>query len=390
VDVIGELLRAGHLAQLGDDSERARKLRTASKHLADGLVGDPVTIPATLIQALRPGQDSEAIRAAQTAVLAEWESFPNLHTESPTAVLQVVLLEAIASAGARRKPIRHALWYLLRTAAEFVEGDFWSAPIAAVQAEWSLEIEEELADNWAPDPAATRLRSPVFDASRTAIDLQTNLQSRAAQEVDQQPWPQSGAALAGSFSGYVESLIGIAEESGAKAVVESANLLRAAFRDQLLPQLRSAMKAQDDVLNAARRRIDLLWWQQSGYSPRLRQGYSELDSPCSVVLSTAMDLHALVSPLAPAAAEYVLAGLVDKTAGAAELSVAELAACDAIAELRKTVGGWNGPVLSPLLGAPSEASVLDNDTMLAPHRAAVLLFRDLQVRRLLLGESTPS
>src|SRR4051812_11104776 len=114
MDVIGDLLKAGHLAQLGDDSERARKLRAASKRLADGLVSDPAALPATLIQALRPAAQSEAIRSAQSAVLAEWESFPNLHTDNPTAVLQVVLLDAIVSAGAKRKPIRHALWYMLR------------------------------------------------------------------------------------------------------------------------------------------------------------------------------------------------------------------------------------------------------------------------------------
>ena len=85
--MIGELLRASLLGDLGDDEERAAKVRASASDRADGLCGAerPLT-PGMVLVALDPDSavDSAALAVVAEALLGRWETFRNAFPGQPT------------------------------------------------------------------------------------------------------------------------------------------------------------------------------------------------------------------------------------------------------------------------------------------------------------------
>ena len=101
-DTIGKLLRAGLLASLGEDQERADRLRTASKHLSDGFLSDTrADIPSALLAAVDEGGPSDVpvLKAARDTIVDNWEMFENAFAQQdPSSILRAVTLDAVVAA----------------------------------------------------------------------------------------------------------------------------------------------------------------------------------------------------------------------------------------------------------------------------------------------------
>ena len=101
-DIIGQLLRAGLLANLGEDQERADRLRAASKHLRAGFLSDArADIPSALLAAVDEDgpRDVPVLRAARAAIVDKWEMFENAYVQrDPSSILRAVTLDAVVAA----------------------------------------------------------------------------------------------------------------------------------------------------------------------------------------------------------------------------------------------------------------------------------------------------
>jgi GTPase-associated system helical domain len=113
VDVIGELLRAGLLTQIGEAEDRVEFVRAASASLADRLGSDlrPL-VPHALVAGIDGSGlgDVEAMVAADEALSAEWSTYRNAFTEPPAEILRAMLVAAVASAAEKDADLRAAGW----------------------------------------------------------------------------------------------------------------------------------------------------------------------------------------------------------------------------------------------------------------------------------------
>jgi len=392
MDLIGELLREGLLGQLGDDQERAAKLRAASKTLADQLIGTDVArrmFPVVFVEALDPSPESSALEMAERALIAEWETYRNVYPDRPVALLQALLLAAVAHAASRRKAVKQAGWYTLRTATEEVSRDFWAGPLKALYREWDADVAAAIKDSWAPELASARVKMPSVGepvAPSVDSDVPDRLQQRL---VDAGGATSPGmTALIETMPGYLRELVDAAEQGAGDAVQVSAKQLRTVI-DALGRNLREVLATHEQGVKATAHRLNLLWWHQSGYSPRLDSTYRSLGSSADVVLAAALDLHLDVPDLTPVAGEHLLAELVARHAAEAQVAVEELATCSQAAAIDERYAEGRGPILSSILGLQVEGMAFDQQEKLTVGRAAILVFRDLQAARL-LGARQPA
>ena len=388
MDLIGDLLRAGLLEKLGDDPERAGKVRAASRTLASDLrAGHRTRLPEALVSALASGDDgSPLLRDAEQRLVEQWETFPNAFSKRPVALLRAVLIAAVAIAADKEETLKQAAWYTLRTIREEASAERWEPVISDLARSWESEIDAGLHAVWAPEPASVQLRMPrVTSGARPepGWDLIRVAEQLAA---DHPSYNQFSTALSEALPGYIRRLIEITEAVGTESVELTAEQLRQAFKS-LGKNLREALAAHERVVNASRLRIDLLWWRQSGYSPRLACPYSDLANPADVAAATALDLHTAVGPNAPVAVEHLLADVVADAAGSDDVEVGGLAECDQWTALQKVLDpAPEGAVMVPMRAGSAPRFLGDR---FPATRLAVLLFRDLQVVRLLGAGGAP-
>lgn len=387
MDVIGDLLRASLLADIGDDEERARRVRDASKDLAGSFAGaSRALVPNAVVAAVdeRTAADTTVLQAAEDALLVHWETFRNAFPETPTELLRAVTLAAVVDAAAAEQKVLHAAWYALRTAAECVPGARWTDQVGAVLDLWSPSVRDALTESWTPAAVVPRFKMPPVAVGDGEITATTDARSKASELVASGNWQTFATQLVSEFEDYVDNFITAAEEAATDAYRRSSAQLKA-FAEALGGRLREAIGAQDRAITSGRLRTDLLWWRQTAFSDRLEAPYAELGDAADVAIAAALDLHDQVPDVAPLVVEHVLADLVASlTDDDDTVKVAALAAATTAAYLPSVE-----PLSSPLLlldaiaaGRESSTPITDSTATLSAPRAAVLLFRDLQARRL--------
>ncbi|MDQ3933612.1 MAG: hypothetical protein M3340_03165 [Actinomycetota bacterium] len=394
MDLITELLRLSLLEAVGDDAQRADKLRAAAATLAGRLTGDErAAVQSAVLASIEPGEGAHALDGsvfalAEQALLAEWETLPNAFPETPRELLRAVLATAVAQAAERNASVRLAGWYTLRSGLEQHGGGRWAPVLGELLEEWSVAVASELGALWLPAPASSALRMPsVKPPDGFTMSTRQELIDRAAEYAGQPNYQHFFAQVQSHLANDVTRLINLAEGAGYHGAKLANDQLKQAL-SSLGDKLREAFALHERGLDAVRLRGELLWWQQSQYSPALERGYEELASAAQVTVASAVDLHALVPPATPIAVEHVLSRLVRSlTAEGGTVAVEELAQAGA-ADLQA------GPSLAPatlLASAASGSSEALAPALAAtdgwrPERAAVLLFRDLQAARALAPE----
>lgn len=389
MDIIGDLLRAGLLTQIGDHEDRVEMVRSAAASLAEQFGADlRPSVPDALVAGIdeETAVRSEIMKAADEALLASWTTCRNVFPEPPAEILRAMLVGAVATAAEKDSEVLAAGWYSLRSAVELLPTSRWAEPLSTLVRTWDDIVWETVAAAWSPVSASSKVRMPAvasFDDDRIAVE--SNARDQAKTFVEAGNYNQFAQAMQGSYVDHVNSLLTASEILAASAHRRSVEALRS-FSGDLGTKLRDALVTHERAIDSMRLRSDLIWWRQTGFSPRRRVGYSTL-SPAETCLIAAIDLHELMPPVAPLAAEHLLSELVSQATGDAKLSLAELSSADAAEGLLPGVGAHTPPLLLDAVSGGHKTPLLARDHKMKGGRLTVLLFRELQAARLTRRET---
>ena len=385
-DTIGKLLRAGLLTSLGEDQERAARLRIASKHLSDRFLSDTrADIPSALLAAVDEGVPSDVpvLKAARATIVDNWETFENAYAQQdPSSILRAVTLDAVVAATEADQQIEAAVWYTLRDVAQVVSAGRWAQPITGILNDLDARVSQRINEVWAPTVRGSSLRMPSVSTSKRkpvkVADLEEFLTAIEQQGIDYAFREHFSNIFAKTMTQHTRSAAA-AETERLKNVVQT-----------LGERLREILATHESLLVAVTRRDTLLWWRLGGRSNRLGTRYHEASNTATAVVAAAFDLHELASEVAPKAVEDLLIDVLHD-AGFSEEPVTIEAMADACGQLQLTTPIEASP---PLLVVDVVVGGGDTDELVrglqgpmpAP-AAATAIFRELQIRRLLADES---
>lgn len=387
MDVIGELLRASLLVDVGDDEERARRVRQAATRLGEELAhSSRPLVPHCVVAAIDEtgSADSAVLHAADEAVLEEWGTFRNAFPSAPVELLRAVILAAVAAAAERDDAVRHAAWYAMRTALECLPVGRWRPVAQSLLAKWTAATALDIATVWTPASAAVEFRMPPIPSpAEGGITVNAKrLSEKATQLAGAGNYSNFATQLQAEIESFVDDLVA-ASGIAATAAEKRAYALLRDFSAPLGAKLRDSLAALERGHSASRLRTDLLWWRQTAYSERMSKPYAEMGTS-AVAAAAAADLHDQVPALAPVAVEHLLADLVSAvTADAAPLDADSLA--DALEETSVVAGAPRATpavLLDIAVGSAATSPLMPVGQSIPAARAAVILFRDMQARRL--------
>ena len=390
-DIIGQLLRAGLLANLGEDQERADRLRAASKHLRKKFLSDArADVPSALLAAVDEDGPSDVpvLRVARTAIVDEWETFENAYVQrDPSSILRAVTLDAVVAATEADPQVAAAVWYTLRDVAQLVSAGRWAQPITEYRNELDARVSQQINETWEPAaPGPSSLRMPSVSAAGKTKPLKV-----AGLEEFRTAIHEHGSdhAVSEYLPGLIESLLkAVTQHTKGADAAETERLKKVVHT--LGERLRDILATHESLLMAVARRNTLLWWRLGGRSNRMGTLYREAPDAAMAVVAAAFDLHDHASDVAPEAVEHLLIDVLDE-AGLSEEQVTIGAMAAACGQLQLTTPIDVSPpflVVDVVVGGCDESGLVGalRGTMPAP-AAATALFRDLQIRRLLADES---
>lgn len=426
--MLQQFLDAGMLP-IGDADEKFGYLKAAAADLANRLKATPGRIPAYTRVALDPeiSLHDPVMEEAEEAVIMQWNTLRNRFPDRPRQLLRAVILEALRLAVSELGPEGAALVWLsgasylshvdLGQERDIVHSFFETLgddAEAAATAAW-LTPHAETAK--LPTPL---IKAPELTAPKVNVTQLQKLFSAAAGPQDEHgakgedpnptwsnsapQWsyafaPRAAQAIAGAVDPVIAALTkDLADHAGGTETLlrDHAKALRAA--------LTAAMERVDQTVDAERKRMALLWWRQSLYSPSARTGYRTLASPLAALLM-AIDLDAQTPPNTPRSVEYLLRETVREVSlrdGAIPSVSIEAFCAGVLGSLRATrhalpVGSAEGGVVGRVslltyvrlraaeradLGETRDRLGLEGGEDLSLDDLAVWLFRDLQAESL--------
>ena len=386
-DTIGKLLRAGLLTSLGEDQDRAPRLRTASKHLRDGFLSDTrADIPSALLAAVDEDGPSDVpvLTAARAAIVDQWEMFENAYVQQdPSSILRAVTLDAVVAATESDPQVEAAAWYTLRDVAQVVSVGRWAQPIKDILNDLDARVSPRINEAWAPIARGSSLKMPSVSAAGKTEPVKIAGLEEFLAELEQQG---ADFALRENFPDLIENLSkAVTHRTDTAETKRLKNVVQA-----LGERLREVLAAHESLLMATARRDTLLWWRLGGRSNRLGTRYHEAPDTATAVVAAAFDLHDLASDVAPVAVEDLLIDVLHE-ARLSEEQVTIEAMAEACGQLQLSPSIEASP---PFLIVDVVVGGLDTNGLVCALRgpmpaqaAATTLFRNLQTRRLLADKS---
>jgi hypothetical protein len=381
-DVIGELLRASMLQQLGDDEQRAGRLRQAAQVLTGRFAEqDRELLPAALLTAADSNSSADApmLRLAREALLDAWEMLGNAYPDEPLELYRAVLLDATVAAFTSDEDAAAAGWYTLRSAVEQLPVGRWDPVLRKVLQEWDAAIGPASEQIWRSDRPRSRRTKKTPSPAPTPIQIDSAAIKQASGLASSGNWQTSAPLIHQQLPELVEELVADADNAAMEALRRSGEqveeLVASTFED-----LRVRVEAQLRAGRATELRTALLWWRTTRYSSSQRRLYQELDRE-QAIIAAVFDVNHLVDGLCPVSVEHVLYDIV-RTFANEDITLSALAGCKLSAELVKDVEPAEGTILHAVT-RDCDTPLSDRGAPLSPARAAVLLFRDLQAARLL-------
>ena len=334
------LLKAGLLGDLGEDSQRRKRVEQAAQGVTGWLAGEGRSqFAAAVLCSLDESAvaiDSPVLSHAYRCLLDAWPEAANAFTRHPTELLRAIALQAAMSAAARDQDLEAAAWYVLRTVGALgLSVGRWDEVVRDEAARTDEVVSDRLNGMWLPSPKIGKLRMP----------------------------PTTGSDGDSPDEGELH-----------------------AFAEKLGVALRAQIEAQWAVVEASRLRETLLWWHLAAHSDVLGVPYADIGDPALCVFAAALDMRRLVPRVAPVAVEHLLGEAMGSTNGREpSITIASLGSAwerlGSVCDVR--VDGY-GLVVSSIAASDTDVSVLSvPEEGLTPAGAATLLFRDLQVVGLL-------
>jgi hypothetical protein len=424
--ILLRFLASGLIDVKGDDTKLER-IGLAAGGLADELRKSPSKAVAYVLAAVDPEVDADdpVIVEALDALGKHWVTYVNTFSGVPVAVARAILLEALVQAAADNAPIGAAFVALARNVFSVSESGadtaVWADVITGIEkdvdaraeAEWAVPstIPAPVADFEVPD-----LTPLAVTAGRTDVD-QLKVEFRAAagpQYVHQQQgqvatngnphWPaQSPPHWVTDFGDRMAVSVAEALDTAVNGVaVGNADLAQPirSLAASVSGYIAEALSAVSAATTGLQRRVALLWWKESLFSPTGRVSYRSL-SPAAAATLMAFDLHQQVPVSSPASVVAFLAEtvmslpLVENEQTHAVRDLVELAQTDASLDTARDAGALitavpegRGPVIALIAHRDAPASRdrsafrrltgVPHDARLTLPQWACWVFRELQ------------
>nr|WP_239069640.1 GTPase-associated system all-helical protein GASH [Streptomyces sp. SID13666] len=328
-------MTSGLIDVQGDDT-KLEKIGLAAGDLAGALRKSPSKAVAYVLTAVDPEVDAgdPVIVEALAALAKHWVTYVNTFSGPPVAVARAIVLEALVQAAADNAPVGAAFVALTRNAFAVSElgadTSVWADVITGIEkvvdaraeAEWAVpsSVPAPVADFKVPD-----LTPLAVSAGRTDVDqLRAEFQAAAG---PQYAHPQQGQVATNGNPHWAHNAphnwVG---EFGDRMAVSVAEALDAAVDGvtvqsvDLSEPIRSlaagvsgyvaeALTAVAAATAGLQRRVALLWWKESLFSPTGQVSYRDLPPTVAATLM-AFDLHQQVPASSPASVVAFLAETV--------------------------------------------------------------------------------
>lgn len=218
MDVIGQLLRAGLLTQIGESEDRVRFVRAASAALADRLGSElRLLVPHALVAGVDESSSGtvEPLIAADEALSAEWSTYRNAFAEPPVEILRALLIAAVSSAAEKDSELLAAGWYALRSTIDFVPVSRWQAPLTELVESWDEAVWADLESSWSPVAVSSTFRMPaVSKFEEDTIGVDSNARTQAQTFAAATNWQVFAQQMQESYIDHVDSLLRASEFLG--------------------------------------------------------------------------------------------------------------------------------------------------------------------------------
>lgn len=430
MSMLQELLNLG-LVEIGSDDSRFEKMQAAASALAKRFGEEPhLLIPATLVALDEDvDEDDPFFILVEEIVTLEWKTLRNTHANRPRQLLRSIAIDALATTSAESAEVSSVIW---NTAASLMCHQQMRLGKAAGLIEVFLSQASERAEAEAIKRAGMSSPQPKRKSKKTSnvpAELKLNAKIKDDELIEdvaraagpQHPsgqalpdpnphWPNAYNNWSHEFNPRMTAALVKAVNLGTSRLAKSITEGLAAHVTSLDKQLFEQINAVEEILaevaqsNASgHMRLNVLWWSEARYSPLLKKGYRDLSPPVGALVA-AIDLAAIVPPLAPASVTYVLAEMVADICRGTEVQQAGQSLEDYLKELKTAsldlrsvlpeVATNGGRV--PLVELVSEATAgvalsmdivqaqagIKPDLELTPSDFAMWMFREIQSRRL--------
>lgn len=300
-------------------------LRKAADSTAKELAKRPHEIARYTLVALDPeiSADEDVLIRVEEAVLADWNTMRGRFPDRPRQLLRAVLLGALGkltNAGDTRFSAMVSLTgaSVLQYIPPSVERDLLEGFLMAS----GSRAEEHAAHEWSPEVAGadsvTAVRIEAGDFRVGKVDravLKRAIQSAVGPHDPQSEalpnpnpeWPNSGETWAHEFAPRASAAVADAITQALRSA-DQTKALQTLLREHakaVRAAIKSGLAQVVDIARVEQRKIVLLWWRETLYSPLARLSYRGLD-PGIVSTLMAADLVNLVPPSAPRAVEHLL------------------------------------------------------------------------------------
>jgi GTPase-associated system helical domain len=311
------------LFDIGGDDERLARLRAAAGRIAENLKAQRQRAPQSVMVALDPrvsGDDPVLVDVA-AAVSEQWTTYLSVFADRPVIMFRAILMEAIRLAQEDDAGIAAAAAFtarnLLPRLAIGAEKDIVRDVLGRSDELMAPEID---ADWRVPSSASASVEGVPVPAKMAKLDrkvLLTKIEAAVGPQAEKgealtspnQHWPNAGQPWSNQFSPRMTTAI--AESVDAMADVVSNAWAK---RDQAMGEAMSAAQASPGAMQILDRRLNLVWWRQSLYSPSARRGYREMP-PLAAAAQMASDVFRSVPPFSPQSVEYFLREAVVEVVG---------------------------------------------------------------------------
>jgi hypothetical protein len=331
-DVLTTYLKSG-LLDIGDDDNRLTLLQSASEELSTRFIEEPreALYHALTLYSPAPSADDATFSEAGTVLVKHWTTYRNRFKENPREILKPVSFRALQLAADANEDLSLALGFLLRTVPAVADPTREQEVLAEFIRILDDGCEAEALNMWAvPDGKVKAIGVvPVVtvtkidrDALAAQIVVAAGPQNAQGQVVTgaNPNWPQGSAAWSGEFAKQLSEAVASAIEQallkltkelpkGTNVALGEANARLASLSEQA----------------AIAKRAQLIWWEKSAFSSRLRKPYAELPSGINVV-AMVIDFYEISGHVAPYSAESFLRNTIASICGTQPLKTSELIA----------------------------------------------------------------
>ncbi|MEU6610003.1 GTPase-associated system all-helical protein GASH [Streptomyces shenzhenensis] len=424
--ILLRFLRSGLIDVKGDDT-KLEKIGLAASDLATALRKTPSKAVAFVLAAADPEVDAgdPAIAEALDALGKHWVTYVNTFSGPPVAVARAILLEALTQAAADSAPIGAAFVALARNAFSVLDpgadSAVWADVITSIEkevdaraeAEWAVpsSVSPPVADFEVPDLAPLTLTAGHTDVEQLKEEFYAASGPNYVNQNGQQAvtrgnphWQSNNPAhWVTEFGNRMAVSVAEALDTAVNGVTVGNADLSEPIRSLaagVSGYVSEAMNTMAAATTGLQRRVALLWWKESLFSPTGQVSYRDLPPEAAATLM-AFDLHQQVPVSSPASVVAFLSEtvmslpLVEKEETHAVLDLVEIAQTNISLNTARDAGALitavpegRGPVIALIAHSDTPASRdssafrrltgVPHDARLTLSEWACWIFRELQ------------